>query len=797
MSGRRSKQLRKKLSLGALVAYSAFGMTRLAHAESTPPGAQPPMNAAMKVAELPMRRFEIAAGPLDVTLRAFETFSGVKLKVAFPAEVLIAFQSAGANGVMTDADALAHILENTGIEATFSGRRAATLTLPAMSESIEVKAKGEALASLKFTRPILDTPRTLSVIPDEVMHSQGATTLRDVLRNTPGITFQAGEGGGGLPGDTFSMRGFSAGNDITVDGVREAGAYSRDAFNLEQVEVLKGPAGAVAGRGATGGSINLVSKMPKADPFARVSTGMGNAGYTRATLDANAPLHSIEGTALRVNAMYGASRVPNRDVVENSSWGVAPSLSLGIGKPTRFTVAYTHLAQDNVPDYGLPWAALDAGADQSNFYGLQGYDYETITSDTATATAERDLSSRWTLRNISRWTANERDSAITSPRPPNRQLQQRFMEHGQLANQTSVAGSFHIGAIQHDFAGGIEIARERTETRRQSQTANQPQTDLLDPDPSQHPFGPMPTNLGNPEETTLGLLGVYAFDTVRLGSRWEVSAGLRWDSVDADYALTNRATNAVTRLGRDDRMTSWNAGVVYKPRANGSIYAGAGTSFNPSVEAAATGAGLSDTPSAANNINLAPEKTQNLELGTKWELAGGRAAATAAVFRTIKTNARTRNATSDPFVLDGEQRVEGVELGLSGRIRDNWTILGGYSFLHSEFAASANPLEEGAALAFTPEHSFNVWTDARVASKVSLGAGAQYMDAVFRNATNTAEVPGYWLMNAMAAYDVTAALTLRLNVNNLTDERYVDRAGGGHYIPGAGRSVILSAEIDF
>jgi catecholate siderophore receptor len=791
MSGRRSKKLRK-MTAGALVACSAFS-TRLAIAQTTGGTAGTGTRAA---AQLPLRQFAIPAGSMAAALRAFEQTTGTAVRVDFDRAVLDALQSPGAVGLLSDAEALARLLADSGIQHRFTGRRTAVLTLPVLSETIDVSAPAPEIASPKFTQPLLETPRTVSVITDEVFLAQGATTLRDVLRNTPGITFQAGEGGA-APGDVFSMRGFSSGNDVMLDGVREVGAYTRDAFNLEQVEVVKGPSGAIAGRGGTGGAINLVSKSPKPEAFTRVTLGGGTAGYSRATADVNQPLESIAGAAVRVAAMVTSSDVPGRDVVHNSSWGVAPSLSFGIGKPSRFTLAYQHLTQDNVPDYGLPWAALDAQVDQSNYYGLQDYDYETIGSDVATATFERDLREGWTLRNVSRWADNHRDSAITSPRPPNRQLQQRRMDQGQLTNQLSVTGAFQAAGVRHDLVAGVEIGRETTFVQRQAQTTNQPPIDLSNPDPGQSPLGPMPRNNGNPEDTSLAAAGVYLFDTLQFGSRWEVNAGLRWDSVDVDYELTNVSTGVRTRLGRDDRMLSWNSGVVFKPRTDTSVYASYATSFNPTVDAGAGGAALSESPTSANNVNLAPEKSRNMEVGAKWEAAGGRAIATAALFRTEKTNARTRGLTTEPFVLDGEQRVEGVELGLTGNITDRWAVLASYAHLDSEFVASANPLEQGAALAFVPENSFNVWTEARLPRGFSLGAGAQYMDSVFRNATNTAEVPEYWLLSAMAAYDVTRTLTLRLNVNNLADEAYVDRVGGGHYVPGPGRSVTLNAEIDF
>jgi catecholate siderophore receptor len=794
MSGRRSKQLRKNVAVGALMACSAF-TTHSALAQGAP---QTSSARDVNVAELPLRTFDIEAGTLDDALRAFEAAANVEVRYAFPRQTLAYIGTGGVHGTMSADQALAELLSSTGVDYHFDSRRVVTISMQQVMESIDVISRSPAVSSSKYTQPVLDTPRTVTVIPEEVFTAQGANTLRDVLRNTPGITFQAGEGGGGLPGDTFSMRGFSSGNDITVDGVREAGAYSRDAFNIEQVEVVKGPSSATSGRGSTGGSINLVTKSPKKDAFTRVSGAVGTESYGRSTVDANIPLESLRNAAFRVNAMAGEGGVAGRDVVHNSAWGVAPSLAFGLGQPTRFTLAYQHVSQDNVPDYGLPWAAFGATphVDQSNFYGLEDYDFEDIESNLASAILERDLRDGWLLRNVSRWGDNLRDSAITAPRPPNRQLQRRTMQNTQLANQTSLNGSFHTGKNLHDLALGVEIGREGTMNHNASQTTNQPPIDINNPDPSQDPLGPMPANLGNPSETNLDLVALYAFDTMQVGRKWELTAGARWDSVDVDYTLTDRATAAVTALSRSDSMLSWSAGAVFKPRRNASIYASFGTSFNASVDAGTVGAALSDVPTAANNINLEPEKTDNVEVGAKWELDNGRAILTGALFRTTKTNARTRSATTEPFVLDGEQQVEGVELGVNGQLTEAWTVLAGFSHLKSEFVRSRNAAEVGAQLAFIPENSFNVWTDYHL-GKMSIGGGVQYMDSVYRNSINTTEAPSYWLAGAMASYRFSHSLSMRLNVNNLMDEEYVDRIGGGHYVPGARRSMMLTAELGF
>ncbi len=249
-------------------------------------------------------------------------------------------------------------------------------------------------------------------------------------------------------------------------------------------------------------------------------------------------------------------------------------------------------------------------------------------------------------------------------------------------------------------------------------------------------------------------------------------------------------TGVATELARTDEMVSWRGGVVYKPRANGSVYGGYSTAFNPSAE------GLSLTAATAV---IEPEKTKSLEVGTKWDVFREKLSLVAAFFRTDKTNARTPgiNPGDPPTVLAGEQQVTGIELGASGRIGDRFSLQAGYSAMSSDIAASNTPAEVDNALALVPEQTFNIWATYEFPWKLTLGGGAQYMDSVYRNATNTATVPSYTLLSTMASYEVNRHLTLRLNGNNLADAEYVDRIGGGHYIPGPGRQVIVSTTVKF
>jgi catecholate siderophore receptor len=746
----------------------------------------------------PAARFDIPPGPLATVAAAFEAATGVALDLRGLGWVARDLQSPGATGVFSVEAALRQILTGSPVTYRFLTPTSVVLEIRVATDAVDVMADAPVPFS-RYSQPLRDVPQTINIVPRAVIEAQAATSLRDVLRNVPGITYQAGEGGGGLPGDNLTMRGFSAGNDLFVDGFRDPGAYSRDAFNLEQLEVAKGPSSSIAGRGATGGAINQVTKTPTLNRAGSTSVSGGTADARRVVVDMNHPIPPVQGMAVRINAMWTDAGVPGRDVVHTNSWGLAPAVTFGLGTPTRLTLNYQHLSQDNVPDYGLPWAALEAGAevDQSNFYGLRDYDYERIESDAGTVRIEHDPTPSLRLRNLSRYASADRDSAITAPRPPNRQLQQRTMGNDLIANQTTISAFAGHGRLRHAITGGIEVAREETANRNRSQTANQPATTLVSPDPSQQPLGPMPPNTGNPGETRVSTLGAYAFDTLSIGDAWQLSGGARVDHADVRYGFTDLATGAHTALRQSDAMLSWRAAATFKPKAEGSVYVGVGTSFNPSVDAGTTGAALSTNPTAVNNINLDPEESRSVEIGTKWDLAQGRAAISSAVFRTEKTNARTRNATDQPFILAGRQRVEGVELSVSGQPIRGWTVLAAAARMSSEFAQSANPAEQGNDLALTPKTTLNLWTTVELRRRLTAGGGVQYMDGVYRNAINTLTVPGYWLGSAMVSYAVNEHLTLRTHISNVADRQYVDRASGGHYIPGPRRQVTAGLDVRF
>ncbi|MEG2042217.1 MAG: TonB-dependent receptor plug domain-containing protein, partial [Hafnia sp.] len=276
--------------------------------------------------------------------------------------------------------------------------------------------KVDEMSSPKFTAPLRETPKSITIINEALIKERAATSLTDVLRTTPGITLGAGEGGTPL-GDRPFIRGFEASTDIQIDGVRDLGRMSHEAFNVDSVEIVKGPGSAYSGRGSTGGSINLVSKTAKAEDFVAGSITMGTDQLWRNTVDINQYLPE-QDLALRLNAMKHEADTPGRDDVEVKRWGIAPTITWGLQGPTRVTASYYHLETDDIPDQGHPISLITnkpVKVDRDNFYGLVDRDFRKTSADLATLIVEHDFSEQLTVRNTLRGGRSMQNYVMSRP----------------------------------------------------------------------------------------------------------------------------------------------------------------------------------------------------------------------------------------------------------------------------------------------------------------------------------------------------------------------------------------------
>jgi len=774
----------------------------------------------------PGRTLNIPPGPLDEAMRAFAEATGVE--VAFAVEGLGAIHSNGASGVLTAEQALVAILEGTGVTFRFDAASHLILDLEKHTEAVEVSGRLTTVASPKYTLPVRDIPQTIAVIPQPIIEEQGVRTLSEALANVPGITMQAGEGGGAsnTSGDMFNMRGFSAANSIFVDGVRDDGLISRDVFNVEQVEVYMGPTGSDVGRGTAAGYVNMETKSPELRPLASALLSVGSADQKRLTFDLGTGLELggpdswLRHTAVRVNGLWQDGGVAGRDFVTAHSEAIAPSIALGLGTPTRVIVSGEALRESNVPDYGVPGAAwtdqaltpatvvAPAPVDQSNYYGSPAYDYDHATQHNYMARVEHDASPGLILRNQVRYNDTYREAVITSIpnvaayNPANnlvtlsRQGNQR--ENQIFSEQASATGRFTALGFAHSANAGLEYTAEEQFAPTVGGVGTRAPVDIFNPNPYDPVLGYAVARTGAFSRGRTNTGALYAFDAVDLAPRWQLTGGLRWEYYETRYRAVDATGVATTDQSAADTIVSGKAGLLYRIGPSANIYLSYGTTATPPGSA---NFALSAQANNQNNPNVEPQRSTNYEVGSKWDVRGDRLSLAASVFHTINTNViYTVDATAVPPIYnqDDGQQVNGVTIGATGHLTPRWQVLASFTYLDSRLV-SQNAATNGNPLTLTPAHSGNAWTTYGPFRRITLGGGFRYTDSVFINPANTIQSPGYHLVDGLVQYQVNEHLTLRLNVYNLTDEVYIRNVNnnGGRYNPGSPRSTMLTSVIGF
>jgi catecholate siderophore receptor len=646
--------------------------------------------------------------------------------------------------------------------------------------------------------PLQDVPQSITVVPQRLMQERAASSFQDALRSVPGISFQAGEGG--VQGNNLTLRGYNARNDLFLDGVRDQGSYFRDIFNIEAIEVLKGPSSQYFGRGSTGGAINQVSKVPQVTPGYGGTFSLGTGIYLRSTLDLNQPVSAT--TAFRVNLMVHKDDIVGRDVAQQERLGFAPSISFGLGTPTQLTLSYLVQGEDNIPDYGVPYQPGNAGrparVDRDNFYGFDHEDYERTLLNLGTARLDHRFNDIFSLRNTLRFSHNDREHEVTAPRfnaaTPgffNRNRPKRDLTEKILSNQTDLTTKFDTVGLQHTLVTGFEFSRETLDRTNYAFTGV-PQANANNPNPHDSTAGISQRVSARSDGKAFGF-GIFGADQIKLNEYFDVVGGVRWDYFDTDFDNTAiDAANVTTRsdLGRIDKMWSYRGGLIFHPTQSQSYYFSYATAFNPSAEAIQL---------SADNAGTSPEKNETFELGTKLQFFNGALSLQSAIFRINKTDARVDDPDSltGQLVLEGKQRVQGFEIGIAGRLLPDLNVFGGYTYLDSEFVNSPDPDVEGNELLNVPEHSATLWTTYDFLEKWQIGGGPTYVSSRYNNAANAARIEGHVFWDATIAYQLTKNVQLRLNGINLTNDLYYSNISGGHVVPGNGRTFILSTSFKF
>ncbi len=765
------------IAMGTLATYAVMG----AAARPAWPAAKPSNGAAgAPAATLPLKRFDIPAGPLDAAIAAYEKTTGMTVNIVLPDGTLAGFRSPGVVGLYREDEALRLLLKGTGLNYRRQGAETLTVGLQAQDTVAVTASSADSITLEKFTEPLIETAQSITVVPQFVMDDQGISTLRDTLRDVPGISLAAGEAG--AQGDNLTIRGFTARNDIFLDGIRDFGSYYRDSFDYDQVDVLEGPAGIEFGRGSTGGVINQESKVPEAQKFANVDAQFGTDLTRRFTADLNSSLDPrLGGTAMRANVMAEEAGVAGRDAAEVRRFGIAPSISIGLDTKTPATLSYVHLSEDDTPDYGLPWLFNTvAPADRHSYFGFPDENYLKTNDDILTLKIEHDFSPSLDVHTIARAANYPRNAQITEPQicsnsplsvpvggvvsslptlaynsnipcpytpetpadeitEVNRnQIQTKSVE-GILWDQTELAARFKTMGIQHDLVAGAEGGQEISNPIRYSYTINGvntvPDTTLLDPNEAQ-PFSGT-GYVTSVVHTKAKSVGVYFIDTMKLGRLFELSGGVRWDRFLTDYNLYQpmppaggTVTAAVPPISRLDEQPSYRAALVYKPSTRGSLYFDYGTSWDPDAESLSLSVGLV-------NGNVAPEENESYEAGVKWSFLNERLLTEGAWFRTEKDNAHETSPTnSNDIVAAGNQLVRGVQFSVVGRLPEDMDLVVGYAYLDSAVIYSEFfPTSVGYPLANVPKQTFNLFLTHRLPWRLNGGVGGNYVAS--RTASST------------------------------------------------------------
>ena len=704
--------------------------------------------------------------------------------------------------------------------------------------------RAERAESAKYTEALVDTAQTIQVIKRELIEQQGAVTLTEALRNTPGVgAFFLGENGSTSTGDAIYMRGFDTSGSIYVDGVRDVGSVSRDVFNIEQIDVLKGPAGTDNGRSAPTGSVNLVSKQPLLRDAASASLSAGSGKQKRATADLNRVIDKDSGTAFRVNLMDQDSGNPARDRVKAKRWAIAPTLGFGLNGSTRVYLDYLHVRQDNLPDGGVPTIGLPGYSspdplrpfianapkvDSSNFYGST-LDHDDVKADMVTARIEHDFSPTLRIQNTARYGKTTQNYLLTSftvsaanlktPSPTDfagwtlarTNLTVKDQENEIVTNQTNVTADFGTGALAHTLVAGLELTGEKQRNFGYAATGALPVTSLYNPDYKLPVSVKLARNgvFGDGSTTTQS---VYAFDTIKLGQRWIFNGGLRLDHYNTTFsgaALSTATSNPTlpvgtlvsTNLSLSDTLVNGKLSALYKPTPESSVYALVASSKLPP---GGTTFALSTTASSATNPKFDPQETVTTEVGAKWDLLKQKLSLSAAAYRTVVKNEVEQDPVDALYYQTGKKRVQGIEVGLTGEVMRSWLVSAGYTRMDTSVESGKLVTANGAnALTYTPKQAFTAWTSYTLPVGLKLGGGARFVDQLLRGTDGAIGTPAYansyWVFDAMAAYSLTKNVNLQLNLYNLADTTYVAaiNKSGYRYTPGAPRSASLTANFTF
>ena len=648
----------------------------------------------------------------------------------------------------------------------------------------------ETTTGTKTNTPIIDVPQSITVVTAEQLQDQAIRSMTDLARLVPGISAGQGEG----HRDQLTFRGNNSTADFFVDGLRDDVQYYRGFYNIERVEVHKGPNAMVFGRGGGGGLINRITKgalVGESRTEATVSLDSFGASYLAA--DVNATLGTSAG--LRVNAFY-ESLNNHRDAFSGERYAVNPVVGAELGEAVKVELGYEYVRDDRVVDRGVPGTIIGTIAAPTgplrgfhdSFFGVRGVNDTDLEAHVVRFRGEAELSDALTLStqalygdydkiysNVYPATGVNRSGAV--PTVGIEAYADAYQRETFIA-QTNLVWRGTTGPLEHVLLVGTEFTAQDTYNERINgffgtglAAANRSVTVNL----ADNPVIPVPRLVAGPTgngnrvvASNLAQLSFYIQDQISIGEKIELIAGLRYDRFD--LTAVNRFSGA--GFARTDDLWSPRAGLVFKPVPNASLYVSYAKSFLP--QSGDQFVNL-DLTSAA----LKPEAFDNFEIGAKWDLPGG-LSLTAALYRLDRTNARAPGPVAGSVVLTGEQRSKGLELGATGKITPAWQVAAGYSYTDAKITATTAAAPAGRRVAQAPRHQLSLWNRIEVTDWFGFGLGLFYQSKSFATISNAAVIPAYTRVDAALFAKVSDRIDVQLNIENLFDQGYFPFAHNDH-----------------
>ncbi|UUC95212.1 TonB-dependent siderophore receptor [Comamonas sp. C11] len=650
-----------------------------------------------------------------------------------------------------------------------------------------------ATSATKIEAPLRDIPQTVNVVPQSLLRDQAAQSMQDALKAVPGVGFSHGDG----QRDQVTIRGFSAIADQFVDGLRDDALYFRDLSNIEQIEVLKGPASVLYGRGSSGGLINRITKKPGVN-LSEVGLTLGRWNQRRGEFDlARAPQDSPVSYRL-TGAIERADSYRDQQLLDRKA--LAASVLIKPSSDTRVLLQADYLKDSRLTDFGIPaYQGRPVNVSPGTYYGAaNARDVDVSRAEVASlgATLNHRISESLSLRNALRYYDYSLDRDNTLVGSVNEKAMTASLTRGNVQrdesgffNQTELTQKLELAGMKHQLLYGVEFGRQSKDLLSYSR-ANVATVSLFNP-----VLPTLPLRIdGKPaadNHSVFKVASAYLQDLVTISPQWKALTGVRYDRFQQE---THERQPGKPDLGRTDTAWSPRVGLVYQPSSAWSYYASWSKSFQPSGETFAL---------AANNAQLAPEKTTSEEVGVKWDLPDGKASVTASLFKLERTNIKSVDPTSNTVVPLGVQRTNGLELTFAAEIAPSWQVWAGYAFLDGEMTTSpavdAGQPVQGKRPTLTPRQSANLWVTKALGHGFGLGGGLNYVGARFANPGNTVTLPGYTTVDAMAYYRM-GPWDVQLKLNNLLNRRYIVAGHGSSpnlNLPGAPRSAQVVARYRF